>query len=90
MLLLPDTSRDGALIICERIRSAIAALEFPAMGQGVTASLGVAILPDDEGDAQSLVRAADRRLYQAKERGRNRVEISELELGPLPDPEPVA
>jgi diguanylate cyclase (GGDEF)-like protein len=41
----------------------------------VTASLGVATLPDDCGDADSLVRAADRALYAAKGNGRNRVEL---------------
>lgn len=90
MILLPDTGRDGSLIICERIRAGIAGLEFPAMGQDVTASLGVAVLPDDEVDAPSLVRAADRMLYTAKTNGRNRVEIAELDLGALPDGEGAA
>jgi diguanylate cyclase (GGDEF)-like protein len=90
MFLLPDTGRDGALIICERVRSAIQALEFPAMGQRVSASLGVAILPDDATDGSNLVRAADRMLYAAKDNGRNRVEITELALGPAPDEEFIA
>ncbi|HEX8101151.1 MAG TPA: diguanylate cyclase [Solirubrobacteraceae bacterium] len=90
MILLPDTSRDGALVICERIRAAIGALELPLIGRQVTASLGVAILPDDASDATALVRAADRMLYAAKANGRNRVEITDLLLGPLPDGEATA
>ena len=85
MALLPDTSRDGALVICERLRTSIQGLEFAALGRDVTASIGVAVLPDDAVDASTLVRAADRMLYAAKEHGRNRVEITELTLGPAPD-----
>ncbi len=84
MLLLPDTGRDGALVICERVRTAVAGLEFTMMDE-VTASIGVAIMPDDATDGSNLVRAADRMLYTAKDNGRNRVEITTLDLGPAPD-----
>ena len=56
----------------------------------VTASLGVATLPDDCGDADSLVRAADRALYAAKGRGRNRVELFESRQDRVPEPAPTA
>ena len=85
MLLLPDTGRDGALVIAERVRTGIAGLDFPALDRDVTASLGVATQPDDATDAPTLVRAADRMLYAAKDNGRNRVEITEMALEPLPD-----
>ena len=85
VLLLPDTSRDGALVICDRVRAGIEALEFAGLERRVTASLGVAVLPDDATDATGLVRAADRMLYAAKANGRNRVEITDLALGLLPD-----
>jgi diguanylate cyclase (GGDEF)-like protein len=42
-------------------------------GGRVTVSGGVATFPEDATDAQSLVEAADRNLYRAKETGRNRV-----------------
>ncbi|MDP9386004.1 MAG: diguanylate cyclase [Actinomycetota bacterium] len=83
-LLLADTDREGALVICERARAAIAAFEFPGMHQRVTASFGVALVPDDAIDGGALVRAADRMLYLAKDNGRNRVEITDLALGPAP------
>ncbi len=46
------------------------------MEQPITASAGVAVLPNDAGDALTLFRAADRALYAAKNAGRNRVHAS--------------
>lgn len=43
--------------------------------RSVTASFGVATFPDHAADAARLVRSADRALYQAKAKGRNRVEM---------------
>jgi diguanylate cyclase (GGDEF)-like protein len=39
----------------------------------VTASIGVASMPDDGADARSLIAAADAALYEAKRSGKNRV-----------------
>jgi predicted signal transduction protein with EAL and GGDEF domain len=41
----------------------------------VTASLGVAVFPDHGSDVETLIRAADAALYQAKAAGRNRVVV---------------
>ena len=65
LLLLPDTGRDQA----------VASLGLSEIAQPVTASLGIAAIPDDAGDADTLIRAADRALYAAKANGRNRVEL---------------
>jgi diguanylate cyclase (GGDEF)-like protein len=72
---LPDTSRAGALVAAEKLRAAIAALEVPGL-EGVSASFGVAVLPTDALTGELLMRAADRALYAAKQRGRNRVETA--------------
>jgi diguanylate cyclase (GGDEF)-like protein len=73
LLLLPSTDKDAALEVAESVRQAIARIHAPNVDR-VTASIGVAVLPDDAGDAPTLLRSADRALYSAKKNGRNRVE----------------
>jgi diguanylate cyclase len=72
LILLPDTERDGALLVAENLRSEIEKAELSGIGS-VTASLGVAVLPTDAVEPDDLMRKADRALYIAKETGRNRV-----------------
>jgi diguanylate cyclase (GGDEF)-like protein len=74
LLLLPDTDRDGAMATAERVRTAIAALRIHGEDRAVTASLGLALMPDDAGESTLLLRCADRALYAAKRAGRNRIE----------------
>ena len=76
VVLLPDTDLDGAVALAGKLRSAIAGLQFSSVPRMVTASLGVAAMPADTVDGPTLLRYADRALYTAKERGRNRVEVS--------------
>jgi diguanylate cyclase (GGDEF)-like protein len=73
VLLLPATDRQSALQVAEKVRGAVGAIQVANVEQ-VTASIGVAVLPDDAGDALGLLRSADRALYRAKDNGRNRVE----------------
>jgi diguanylate cyclase (GGDEF)-like protein len=73
--LLPDTDLDGALVLAEKLRSAIEMLEIPGLDGRTTASFGVALLPMHAVTGEQLLRAADRALYAAKNAGRNRVEI---------------
>ena len=72
--MLPDTDRSGAMHVAEHLRRATTALAAPRLGARITASFGVAALPDDAHDTDALLRLADRALYTAKQRGRNRVE----------------
>jgi diguanylate cyclase (GGDEF)-like protein len=76
LMLLPDTDGDGALHVAEAVRGAIAAIDPTGIDQPLTASVGVAILPDHAGEATTLFRMADRALYAAKNRGRDRVETA--------------
>lgn len=75
LLLLPDTGRDGALAVAENVRRAIEGILIPGLEGRITASLGIAVLPDDAGDAETLVRQADRAMYTAKAAGRNRTMV---------------
>jgi diguanylate cyclase (GGDEF)-like protein len=73
IVLLPDTDLDGALVAAENLRAEIARIAVPGVDQPITASFGVAVLPSDALDADGLLRHADRALYTAKDRGRDRV-----------------
>ncbi len=74
LILLPDTDRDGATAVAETIRAAVELVKVPGVERAVTASLGIAVAPDDAGDPTRLIRNADKALFTAKARGRNRVE----------------
>jgi diguanylate cyclase (GGDEF)-like protein len=73
---LPETGREGALELAERIRERLERTPVRRVeGSGelfVTASLGVATLPDSASDTRSLIAAADAALYSAKRAGKNR------------------
>lgn len=72
--MLPDTTRDAAGPIVERLRKIVAELDWNAFAidMAVTISAGIAtIVPDDSSDA--VLARADRALYAAKEGGRNRI-----------------
>ena len=71
VVLLHDTGLEGALQAAETMRASFEGLEVPGVNAHITASLGVATLPDHATDGASLVRAADRALYRAKAAGRN-------------------
>lgn len=77
LLLLPATAEFGACHLAEQIRESVASRPFSACpGRQVTISAGVATISGTEGgtvDPLVLVSLADRRLYDAKRRGRNRV-----------------
>jgi len=72
-VLLVETSKAGARLYAERIRQVIGSFPF-SHGKQVTASLGVASVPDDEAaTAEDLFRVADEALYSAKRAGKNQV-----------------
>jgi diguanylate cyclase (GGDEF)-like protein len=83
VVLLPDTDHEGAMQAAETMRSLLDGLHVPAVTAHITASLGVATLPDHAADGTSLIRAADRALYLAKAAGRNCV------MTTTPDEQPV-
>jgi len=69
LLVLPGVDRDVARMLAERVRIAVEALDTHGLGP-VTMSAGVAGF-DSDYDFAATLKAADRRLYQAKASGRN-------------------
>lgn len=87
VVILPETSNEGALDLAERLRMAVAGTVVPvAEGRTIpiTISIGVATFPADAGSEAALIAAADAALYAAKQGGKNRVVRYE------PAPAPVA
>lgn len=80
VLVLSEVSTDGAGKKAEGIREAVMdlalAIRQKSLGR-VSTSIGVAVYPDHGVDMDSLLRAADEALYEAKENGRNCVVMSE-------------
>ena len=78
-VILPDTGRDGAIMVAERIRDRIAAHSFLTSDQlnvHLTASVGIATLPDVASSADELVQAADRAMYKVKVSGKNGIHLA--------------
>ncbi|MEE4693838.1 sensor domain-containing diguanylate cyclase [Pseudomonas alliivorans] len=77
VVVLPETDSKGALNIAENVRKAIETLPpFPGDEQPITVSIGVASQTVHSGDKlAAFFGIADKALYQAKNNGRNRVEL---------------
>src|SRR5438094_974291 len=73
VVLLVETSKAGARLYADRIRQFVSTYPF-SHGKRITASFGIASLPDEEAQtSEDLVRAADDALYAAKRAGKNQV-----------------
>jgi diguanylate cyclase (GGDEF)-like protein len=75
----PEMSREVALRRAAEIMAKVAALEVIHEGRRlppITASIGLALLPEHGSKPAELLAAADAALYEAKNRGRNRVEVA--------------
>jgi diguanylate cyclase len=77
-VVLPATPLDGAMVVAEQLRQAIACKELKrkdtreSVGQ-ITVSIGVAAFHPEEDTLPTLIRRADEALYESKHKGRNRV-----------------
>lgn len=79
-VLLPDTNRLGAAVLAERIRISVESEKLVVGDRVVTMTLssGIASLRVDGGQTiGDLVNHADRRLYLAKQKGRNRICVND-------------
>lgn len=78
LVLAPDTHSPGAMSLAERIRSELddTPIRYNGTSVRVTASFGVAATQMGDSDRiDEIIGRADRALYQAKDRGRNRVAV---------------
>lgn len=76
-LVLAETNKAAAVVVAEKMRRLVELSQFQAqesrVNGRVTISLGVATFPDDATSMNDLIAIADRRLYHAKQGGRNQV-----------------
>jgi diguanylate cyclase (GGDEF)-like protein len=74
LLCFPETTKENALAVCEKIRKQVEEYDWAKLQPGltVTLSVGVAAGPPSY-DVDALIAAADEKLYEAKRGGRNRV-----------------
>jgi len=80
VLFLPYSKGETTWKRAEELRRGLPAVTFEHLGKrlgGVTVSIGISQCPEDGQSAEQLLRAADRALYRAKGRGRNRVETAD-------------
>lgn len=78
VIILPNTSNDGALHVAQSICQAVAELKFDEIAKGIkmTVSIGVySATPTISNHHEDWVRFADKALYQAKKNGRNQVVV---------------
>ena len=74
MVIVPNTSKETAFLIAERIRKSIETGPICAYDEkvDVTVSIGLSSYPDEAKSVHDLVGKADWALYQAKKIGKNK------------------
>jgi diguanylate cyclase (GGDEF)-like protein len=81
VIILPDTDQRTAAELAERLRAAVEGhifkieVEGRAVNHRQTMSLGVSQLTPDMQTIESFLESADRKLYQSKQSGRNKVTV---------------
>ena len=84
VLMLPETSLQGAQTVAERLHTAVFARSIrhdaSPFGQRLTVSVGIASCRASAGNCPAaLIEAADQALYEAKRKGRNRTCLRALQ-----------
>ncbi len=80
VMMLPETNVGGAVVVAERIRTAIETIDFENLGchHQVTISIGIAeYTGDTTSEGEDIIKRADEALYRAKTSGRNRVCVTQ-------------
>ncbi|TAK33966.1 MAG: PAS domain S-box protein [Chloroflexota bacterium] len=82
-VILPDTNTEGAMVLAERFRSALAQHPYQApdgLGIPIRMSFGIATYPTNAGQSRELISCADANLYQSKQRGGDTITVSQMPL----------
>ncbi|MGO4739007.1 diguanylate cyclase [Bosea sp. 2KB_26] len=88
LLLLPEAGLDVATKRIGEVLDAVRGMRVTWSGEplnGITASIGLAVLPMHDSQGDGLIAAADAALYQAKRQGRDRLVVSDRITAPLDD-----
>ena len=91
VVIMPGADAAAALRRAEQLRSKVEDIVVRYLEKNlprITVSIGVAVFPDAGDNPQAVLKAADQALYRAKEKGRNRVELSGAAALDADAPEP--
>ena len=77
MLVLPNEDNKSAYTIAERLRTTVESSKIDTIGH-ITISIGIATWPDHSNDIDKVYKCADKALYYAKNHGRNRCVIADV------------
>ncbi len=85
VVLLPGVEQTGALNVAQQMQARLSQAQLihatSPLGGYVTMSIGVAtVMPSEHATALGLFKAADKALYRAKAKGRDRIEVGETEV----------
>src|SRR5438477_916444 len=83
VILLPQTSKDAALVVAKRLLEVMREMEFlktEALNLNVRASMGLATYPDDAKSAHEIIRQADEMMYMVKNSSRDNIAVAQQGL----------
>ncbi len=76
MIILPITDKTEAINIAERLGNDISKAEMPSTGlKMITVCIGMVSYPQDGNTIELILKNVDSALYNAKNKGRNRIEV---------------
>lgn len=80
LIMLPETNEAEAAMVVERLMKNIRTHEFSCDGlkSDISVSIGAALFPDEAKDISAMIGLADRRLYRAKQSGRDRFDFDKI------------
>ncbi|MFZ2490422.1 MAG: diguanylate cyclase [Thermoanaerobaculia bacterium] len=80
LVVMMDTSEEGAMTFAQRFQSALRGRSYPVEGVPadvrLTVSIGIAVYPDHAESVRRLLKVADESMYESKRQGRDRITIA--------------